>query len=351
MEPNHGRVVRSRPLAIAVGVFVGAALAGCSDATPRADQAAAGDASAARGQAVSAAGGSLVAFRLSRAARSRAEVSQSGAALAAVLYGRAIPAESLTSALAMASAGPDVLDVDIGSPQGLQLSYRGNNDRRLVINEAVTTSRAATDIGPDAARKVFLSAFQSAVGSRAVSATGMNPDGARTSRIVQGEGVSGQAPVERTSEYIFTVPRTINGIEVFDAGFEVSVHRTGQLARVQAFGPTVVSTLTAAGAEAPDASGYAFTRTVSQADLDARVAAEHPDAKIRPVGVAYWLPPGVVSAVVEPAQMYFVAPTATIEGEVVKARGFYVAYSLKDAALAPTVWPLAAHNPSGDGRK
>ena len=45
--------------------------------------------------------------------------------------------------------------------------------------------------------------------------------------------------------------------------------------------------------------------------------------------------------------MYF----ATIEGEVVKARGFYVAYSLRDAAQAPAVWPPAARNPSGDGRK
>jgi hypothetical protein len=49
--------------------------------------------------------------------------------------------------------------------------------------------------------------------------------------------------------------------------------------------------------------------------------------------------------------MYFVVPTATIKGQVVKARGFYVVYSLDDAALAPTVWPLASHNPSRDGRK
>src|SRR5262249_46594480 len=103
-----------------------------------------------------------------------------GAALAAVLYGRAIPSEGVLSSLAMASAGPDVFDVGIGSLQGLQFSYRGNNDRRLVINQAVTTSRAATDIGQDAARKVFLSAFQAAVGAGAVSATGMDPSDART---------------------------------------------------------------------------------------------------------------------------------------------------------------------------
>lgn len=344
---HHERILRSRRRAVAVGVFVGAALAGCSDATPRADHAAAVDV---RSQAVTA-GGSLVAFRLSRSARSRDDVSRSGAALATVLYGRAIPAENLLTSLAMASAGPDVFDVNVESLQGLQFSYRGGNDRRLVINEPVTADMAETDIGQDAARNLFVSAFSAAVHVGAVSATGMNPGDARTSRIVQGEGLAGQAPVERTSEYIFTVPRSINGIEVFDAGFEVSVHRTGQLARVQAFGPAVASTLTAGGAEAPDASGYTFTRAVGQAELDARVAAEHPDATIRPVGVAYWLPPGVASAVVEPAQMYFVAPTATIEGQVVKARGFHVAYSLRDAALAPTVWPPAARNPSGNGRK
>ena len=234
----------------------------------------------------------------------------------------------------------------------MQLSYRADNDQRLVINETVTGDvRARADIGLDAARTLFVSAFHGAVTSGAVSATGLNLKDVRNARIVQSEGMSGQAPLERTSEYIFTVPRTINGIEVFEAGFEISVHRAGQLARVKAYGPAVAATVGPLGAELPDANGYAFERAVGDADLQTRVAAEHPSSDIRSIGVRYWLPPGIASAVVEPTQMYFIVPTATIGGEKVLARGFFVAYSLRDPGQPPTVWPRAEHNPPGDVRK
>jgi hypothetical protein len=94
-----------------------------------------------------------------------------------------------------------------------------------------------------------------------------------------------------------------------------------------------------------------LARTVSQADLESRVAAEHPSADIRAIGVRYWLPPGVASAVVEPTQLYFVVPTSVVEGQKIMARGFYASYSLRNPGQPPTVWPQAEHNPPGDGRK
>jgi len=296
-------------------------------------------------------GAPLTAFRLTRSPRSQVEIARSGAALAGVLSGRSLPASELQAALVTAGPAPESLDVSVASRPGISLSYRADNDRRLVIDEAVISNMAAADIGKDAAHTVFLAAFRSAVSSGALPATGLDPAAARSSRIVQGEGVSGQAPIERTSEYIFTVPRTINGVEVFDAGFEVSVHRAGQLARVQAFGPSVASTVAATGAENPDASGYSVNRAVAVQDLASRVAAEYPAAEIKPIGVRYWLPAGITSAVVEPTQMYFVVPTAAIAGENIKARGFFVAYSLTTPGQAATVWPVAEHNPTGDGRK
>jgi hypothetical protein len=329
------------------------ALAGCSGNTaPDADgKATAEELNTARAQAAGKpAAGSLTAFRLTRAPRSRPDVARAGAALAGILHGKAFPVTELEAAVAAAGADTRALDVAVGST-GLQFSYRGDNDRRLVIDEGVTSNMALTDIGGDAARKRFISAFGSAVRSGVVGATGLNPDDARSSKIVQGEGMSGQAPIERISEYIFTVPRVINGIEVFDAGIELSVHRTGQLARVQVFGPSVASTVTTTGVEIPDASSYSFTRSVSQADLESRAAAEYPGSEIHSIGVRYWLPPEVTDAVVEPTQMYFVVSKAVIEGQEVKARGSYVAYSLKDAGQAATVWPRAEQHPSGDGRK
>jgi hypothetical protein len=343
----------TRMAVIAVSLAAAAALAGCSGSSaPEADgKATAEDLNAARAQpSGKPAAGPLTAFRLTRAPRSQADVARAGAALAGVLHGKAFPVTERQAAVAAAGADTAALDVAVGST-GLQFSYRADNDRRLVIDEAVTSNMATTDIGNDAARKRFMSAFGSAVSSGVVVATGLNPDDARGSRIVQGEGMSGQAPVERISEYIFTVPRVINGIEVFDAGFELSVHRTGQLARVQMFGPSVASTVGSTGAEVPDASSYSFSRVVSQADLESRVAAEHPGSEIHPIGVRYWLPPDVTDAVVEPTQMYFVVSTAKIEGQDIKARGSYIAYSLKNAGQAATVWPRVELHPSGDGHK
>jgi hypothetical protein len=103
--------------------------------------------------------------------------------------------------------------------------------------------------------------------------------------------------------------------------------------------------------EIPDANSYSFSRSVNQADLESRVAAEHPDSEIHSIGVRYWLPPDVTDAVVEPTQMYFVVSKAVIEGQEIKARGSYVAYSLKSAGQAASVWPRAEQRPSGDGRK
>jgi hypothetical protein len=289
---------------------------------------------------------------MTRTARSSAELAKSGAALAGVVYGQSAPELSFQSALAPLKAGSGALDVDVPWQHGLQFSYRPDNDHRLVINEAVThDTGAATDIGASAAQGLFLSAFKSAVSSGAVAAIGLDPADARTSRIMQGEGAYGQAPVEKTSEYIFTVPRKVNGVEVFEAGFEVSVHRAGQIARAKAFGPTMVSTTSATGAEVADASGYTFTSSVSQADLDQRVKNEHPTADIQPIGVRYWLPPGGTTGIVEPTRMYFVVPKATIEGQTVKARGSWVSYSLRDASQAPAVWPKPEKNPTGNGRK
>jgi hypothetical protein len=346
------------PALAAAGLVIASVLAGCSSTPPEPP----GEASEPTGQATPAsspAPRAYTAFRMTRTARSQADLAKSGAALAGVMYNQSAPEQAFHTALATNKAGlapanvvTEALDVEIPWQQGLQFSYRRDNDHILVINAPVTHDTAnPVDIGVDASRAIFLSAFKSSVSSGVVSALGLNPSDVRTSRIVQGEGSYGQAPVERTSEYIFTVPRKVNGIEVYEAGVEVSVHRAGQIARAKVFGPTVISTVDAAGVEVADEAGYTFTASVTQADLDLRVKNEHPGADIQPIGVRYWLPPGGTAGVVEPAQMYFVAPKAIIEGQTIKARGSWVAYSLKDASLTPTVWPRPEKNPTGNGRK
>jgi hypothetical protein len=241
---------------------------------------------------------------------------------------------------------------DVSDLPGLKVNYTGANATVLAFNERVTRdTKSLTDIGAAAAGGIFRAAFQSLLTTGALPATGLQVANAHPSKIIQGEGLSGHAPTERVKEYLFTIPRTINGIEVFNAGFEASVHRSGQLARIKTFGPRVQSVVAADGSEAPTGDGYTFAPSVMKATTDARIAAEYPTAQVTPLGLQYWLPEGTTSAVVEPRQMYFVVPTATVEGHTVHARGFYVAYSTSRSSDAATVWPTPNPNATGDVRK
>jgi len=354
-HPPSNRSARCRSLVLvaAAAVFAAALLACSSPAAPEP----AGSVAPAPVTALavtpqaSLKGTRFTAFGMNRRTRSQADVGRSATALAAVLYPGAPATGAIQAAAAAANPATGAADFEVVGVPGLQFSFRGDNDRRLALNANVTADvGAAADVGADAARGAFLLAFSAARAQGLLSA-GLDPTEARPSRILQGEGMAGQAPVEKVSEYIFTVPRKLAGIEVFDAGFEVSVHRSGRLARVSAFGPTVASSVAASGAEVPDSTGYSFAASVDPVDLDKRVASEHPNADIKPIGVRYWLPPGQSSGVVEPAQMYFVVPTATVNGEKILARGFYKAYSLKVAGQPPAVWPTPDKQPTGDGRK
>lgn len=290
----------------------------------------------------------LTAFELTRPVRGATEVNTTGTDMLSLLAGKAV--EAIDVGRSSARAG--TWDFSHATIPGLRLSYRGSNDFFAVTNEEVTGDyAAAADVGEAGARDLFAATFRTAGLRKLIPAVGFVAANARLSYGRQGEGRMGQAPKEWVSEYRFTVPRTINGIEVLDAGFEVAVHRDGKLARLKKFGPSVLSTTDDAGAEKPTAGGYTFSASVSADDTSSRVKAEYPKATIQPLGMRYWLPPGRMNGVVEPQQVYFVVPTATVGGQEVHGRGMYVAYSVSSASAATTVWPKAANVPVGNGGK
>lgn len=301
--------------------------------------------SVAQGVSVSAVA-TLKAFELTRPQRGRAEVGSKAGRLAAALGGDVAAAKS-----AFGAAKGDIGAVHAAIGASIKASHTEDNDSLELLDESVTRDTAsALDVGPAAAKTAFLSTFSGLVANGAVDGTGLNPAFAKLSHLMQGEGVSGQTPVERIKEYVHTVPRMLNGIEVFGAGVKISVHRNGKVARVGTFGPTVTSVLSDSGSEEPSGAGFSFKQTVDAASADARVKAEFPNAIVKPVGLRYWLPAGVARAVVVPQHMYMVAHTVNIGGEQVKGRAFYVGYSSQDAGAAPTTWPHVDPNAKGDPR-
>jgi hypothetical protein len=290
----------------------------------------------------------LTAFELNRPVRDATEVNATGTEMLNLLAGKEVGAIDVSRS----SSVTGTWDLSPSKELGLSLSYRGSNDFFAVTNEEVTSAYAGEpDVGEAGARALFETTFQAAGHRKLIPTVGLLTANARLWYGRQGEGKIGQAPREWVSEYRFTVPRTINGIEVLNAGFEVAVHRNGTLARLKRFGPSVLSTTDDKGTERPTANGYTFSAMVSADDIGSRVKLAYPKAIIKSVGMRYWLPPGRVSGVVEPQQVYFVVPTATVGGQEVHGRGMYVAYSVSLASTPATIWPKAASAAVGNGKK
>jgi len=333
--------------ALRLGAFTGlAALAvGCS-ASPE-EPSSSGDARSTATTTADLTGTTLSAFELVRPAHAPSELGDRAGKVAPV-FG----AGSAAARAALAGAHADTGSVHAALAGGIKVSHVDGNDSLQVLDETVTRdTRSTADVGPSATGATFLSVFKSLVASGAVSSVGLDPASANLAKLMQGEGVSGQSPLERVKEYVYRVPRMLNGIEVFGAGVDVSVHRNGKLARVKLYGPTVHSQIAADGSETPTAVGGTFTAALGQAAADKRAKAEHPNTIVKSIGLRYWLPEGASQAVVAPAYLYLVTPVATLDGEQVKGRGFYVGYSTRDAGAAPTVWPSAAPNAKGDPGK
>jgi hypothetical protein len=103
-------------------------------------------------------------------------------------------------------------------------------------------------------------------------------------------------------------------------------------------------------AKGPSAATAPAAQVVTQEEMEVHARAEYPKAEVKSLGLRYWLPQGGAEGLVEPRAMYFVAPTATVDGEVIHSRGFFVAYSVTDAGQTALVWPRADPGAKGDPR-
>jgi hypothetical protein len=269
-----------------------------------------------------------------------------------VLLGQSTSSASIASAIGKGAIPATGIAVAIPEAPQVKLGHRPALAETLVLNEVVSRDTTSPlDVGEGVARSTFAGAFGALVRGGLVDGKGLDVTAPKLSQIVQGEGVVGQSPSERVKEYIYTVPRKVNGVGVFGAGVEVSVHRTNRLSKISTFGPTVISTVAKDGSEIPDGSGYNFVRAVPSGDLLARANAENAGATVQPLGLQYVLPEGASDAVVEPTEVYFVVPTMTVDGRTLHGRAHLVAYSVSNKAAASVVWPRPAVGAKGDPNK
>jgi hypothetical protein len=220
-----------------------------------------------------------------------------------------------------------------------------DNDKRdlLAVHGAVADDFGSRwDVGSARARSVFESTLRALSSTQLIAEEGLAQDDVRAARLMQGEQAAGGRATTRVKEYLFEVPHAVGGIQIFGAATTVSVHRSGQLASIRTIGPS--ASLSPARAT--------VTRVVSPEALMQRAVAEHPDAKVVPVGLRYpWRVSGNVAQASRPREVFQVIPTSLIDGRRVNGRAQFVFYSIEDGRAAPLVWPRPNPAAQGDERE
>ena len=303
-------------------------------------------------------GAPIMAFYIEPPSRSPDDIARRAQQIANVVFDTVLPDVSfqpVTSAFAARTAS-EALHIDVPAHDGLRVGYNPAGDQAWAWNENLMNDYYSTsDVGASAAATVFKKAFSNLVGGGTVDSRGLDPAQAAVSHIVQGSGRTDQpaSHMERVKEYVFFIPRLINGIGLangaaaFPAGVQIAVHRNGGLASAKLSGPIVHSVVGAGGAEVPQPPGYSLVRNVARSDLDARASREYPGATINPLGLQYRLPDDTVASVVVPMQAYSISTNSIVDGHAVHGRVQYVYYSIVDATAPAVLWPIP--NPSSKG--
>ena len=140
-------------------------------------------------------------------------------------------------------------------------------------------------------------------------------------------------------EYRITLRRTLNGIEVANAGLRIGVHMSGRISTLR-LGGVSVAARRSGDAEEPAGKGRWLTAGTTLQDVSARFEREAVPAGARPAvawaKVMYVMPENRRSAVVEP--MYVVSYALQIpsdEGATVVSRRKTVGFPLTKAGAGP----------------
>jgi hypothetical protein len=80
--------------------------------------------------------------------------------------------------------------------------------------------------------------------------------------------------------------------------------------------------------------------------------AEHPNAKVVPVGLRYpWQATSNAALASRPREVFQIIPVALAQGRKVNGRAHYVFYSVEDERAVPLVWPKPNPSATGDERR
>jgi hypothetical protein len=211
---------------------------------------------------------------------------------------------------------------------------------RIVDRERATITAPEREIAQDEAVKLAKAAFDQLAERKVIDARHYNWDKPDVGSTWAVSGARGSASLERKRiEYRITVRRTINGIELANAGVRIGVHVGGRVSAIR-FGGVRVTSRISGNVEGPTGSGRWLDRKVENDALQARFEREvvppNVKAKVAWSRVMYVMPENRRNAVVQP--MYVVSYSLEApadDGEVAISRRKTVGLSLVDANARP----------------
>lgn len=257
------------------------------------------------------------------------------------------------------AGSPDTRLEDLRDPEGvlqtvvgvvrarptLRISHEPLTDELLMINSIVADDHSeGIDIGEAAARRIFEDTVARLARDGMDDMKGLDLSRVKVSRLRQASGLAGRADTLRQSlkAYVFSAPRTVNGLEVLHSNVTIGVHRSGKLASIHSRGALPGVTPSDPALASPRA------RAQSAAEILQRAQVEFPDAHIQGLGLVYALDGQTSAAAVEPREVFVVYPRLGDGSSY--GRGRAIAYSVTDPSAPVAYLDTQLKNDRGDIR-
>ena len=231
--------------------------------------------------------------------------------------------------------------VTVPDAPALEIDYLADYDEMRIVDAELAASLAPEgEMSQDEAVRMAKRVFDELANRKVVDPRHFDWQRADVAATWAGSGsMDGKTSDRKRVEYRVTVRRSINGIELANAGLRIAVHATGRVSGLRLGGVSVRSK-PGGNLEEPTGLGRWRSRQVSDSDAKARfereTAAQKGRVKVAWARVMYVMPENKRSAVVEP--LYVVSyslEVPTDEGETVVSRRRTLGFSLTDPNAPP----------------
>lgn len=300
-------------------------------------------------------GDTVASFEMTWTPASTGQIAERAQAIALGLFGAAAgPVEVLPSSTPEGAVRR--WEVTIPGAPSWQVLYVPDYDEFRGLDLASAYATASGDVGEAAARDVALSAFRHLGEAGAIDERQYDWGGVEVASAWKLYGSASGSTVGRSrSDYRFTLRRSINGIEVANAGLRIAVDVSGHLSELRLGVVSVASTIGADRVERPVGLGTWITRQVESAALLQRFYREavptYATAEVAWARVMYAMPdeaPTGATVVVEPRYVVSYTLKTASEGGPVSSRRLIRSYSIADLAAPPKDLAPPARDPRPD---